>query len=328
MTAPTPATPMNVHLTFDIEVWCNGWDDLDGRFPASFERYCYGSSQHGRYALPKTLEIMNRHGITGVFFVEPLFSARFGPQYLDTITKLIADAGQDIQLHLHPEWTDELPSPPIADATRKRQHLTFYTQDEQAALIGLGRQLLEASTGRPVTAFRAGSFAANRDTYAALRRQGILVDSSLNAMADFTGGSIDELQAPGEQRTIDGVTVYPITVFRDGFGRARPAQVGASSIDELTQAMLAARAAGCRHFVIVSHNFEMLKPGGSDPDWIVVRRFERLCAYLGQHRDLFQVGPLPLPQQVRPVSPIAQRVTVSPWSTAVRHVEQLRRRLG
>ncbi|WP_284615905.1 hypothetical protein [Aquabacterium humicola] len=319
---------MNVHLTFDIEVWCNGWDDLDGRFPASFERYCYGSSQHGRYALPKTLEIMNRHGITGVFFVEPLFSARFGPQYLDTITKLIADAGQDIQLHLHPEWTDELPSPPIADATRKRQHLTFYTQDEQAALIGLGRRLLEASTGRPVTAFRAGSFAANRDTYAALRRQGILVDSSLNAMADFTGGSIDALQAPGEQRTIDGVTVYPITVFRDGFGRARPAQVGASSIDELTQAMLAARAAGCRHFVIVSHNFEMLKPGGSDPDWIVVRRFERLCAYLGQHRDLFQVGPLPLPQQVRPVSPIAQRVTVSPWSTAVRHVEQLRRRLG
>ena len=33
---------MNVYLTFDIEVWCNGWKDLDGAFPASFDRYVFG----------------------------------------------------------------------------------------------------------------------------------------------------------------------------------------------------------------------------------------------------------------------------------------------
>jgi len=73
---------MQVHLTFDIEVWCNGWQQLDQRFPAAFERYCYGRSAQGDYALPKTLEILQRHGLTGVFFVEPLFSARFGASYL------------------------------------------------------------------------------------------------------------------------------------------------------------------------------------------------------------------------------------------------------
>ena len=67
---------MRVFLTFDIEIWCDGWEALDERFPAAFQRYIYGRSPEGDYALPKTLEIMNRHGLLGVFFVEPLFAAR------------------------------------------------------------------------------------------------------------------------------------------------------------------------------------------------------------------------------------------------------------
>ncbi len=70
---------MKVYLTFDVEIWCNGWDDLDGRFPSSFERYVYGRSRHGDYALPKTLEILAGTGLTGVFFVEPLL-----PRALDS----------------------------------------------------------------------------------------------------------------------------------------------------------------------------------------------------------------------------------------------------
>ena len=58
---------MNIYLTFDIEVWCDGWDALDERFPVAFDRYVYGRSAAGDYALPKTLEIMDRHGIKGVF---------------------------------------------------------------------------------------------------------------------------------------------------------------------------------------------------------------------------------------------------------------------
>jgi hypothetical protein len=56
---------MNVYLSFDIEVWCGSWDDLDGRFPASFERYVYGRSPKGDYALPKTLEILAKNGLKG-----------------------------------------------------------------------------------------------------------------------------------------------------------------------------------------------------------------------------------------------------------------------
>jgi hypothetical protein len=282
---------VKVYVTFDIEVWCDGWSDLDGRFPAAFERYYYGRSSAGSYALPKTLEIMNRHGVTGVFFVEPLFSARFGARYLATVARLIADAEQDVQLHLHPEWTDEIRPPILADVSTKRQHMVNYREDEQTTLIGVGRRLLEEALGGAVTVFRAGSFAVNHDTYRALARNGFTLDSSLNPAFDYSGGSIAGMHDFGSTRVIEGVRCFPVTVYRDGLGRRRPAQLNGSSFGELKRALLDAHARGVQHFVIVSHNFEMLKPGSSAPDWFVVRRFEALCCFLAEHRDRFDVGP-------------------------------------
>lgn len=315
---------MKVYVTFDIEVWCDGWSDLDGRFPAAFERYYYGRSRAGEYALPKTLEILNQHGLVGVFFVEPLFSARFGSRYLDTVTGLIGGAGQDIQLHLHPEWTDEIRPPILADVSRKRQHLVYYSEDEQTELIACGRRLLEAAKGAPVDTFRAGSFAANRDTYRALARNGFTLDSSLNAGFDHTGGSIDGLQDFAGERTLEGVRCFPVSVFRDGFGRLRPAQVNACSTAEMRRALLDASDRGVEHFVIVSHNFDMLKPGSCEPDWFVVRRFEALCRFLADNPGRFEVGPFTADAaRAGPES----RPQVPPWATARRWAEQLVRRV-
>ncbi|MEO8248204.1 MAG: hypothetical protein ABI589_02445 [Burkholderiales bacterium] len=275
---------MNVHLSFDTEVWCNGWDRLDAAFPASFERYVYGQSAAGQYALPKTLEILNRHHLKGVFFVEPLFSARFGAEHLARIVGLLRDAGQDVQLHLHPEWTDEI-TPPILENSRvKRQHLIYYTQDEQAALIGRGRELLEAAGSGEISAFRSGSFAVNRDTFEALARNGIRLDSSINRCHAVSAADLSRERLLDTPFTVAGVRSFPVAVFRDGLGRDRPAQVGACSFSEMRDALRTAHEAGISDFVIVSHNFELLKPGSSEPDAIVVRRFERLCAHLAEHR--------------------------------------------
>ena len=108
---------MNVLLTFDVEIWCQGWHDLDARFPASFDRYVYGRSSRGDYAIPRTLSILDGHGLKGIFFVEPLFAARFGLKYLKIIVDMIRSAGQEVQLHLHPEWTDEIKPAPIPAAS-------------------------------------------------------------------------------------------------------------------------------------------------------------------------------------------------------------------
>ena len=317
---------MKVHVTFDIEVWCDGWTQLDARFPTAFRRYFYGESAAGQYALPKTIEIMQRHGLQGVFFVEPLFSARFGAPWLDIVVQLIQRGGQDVQLHLHPEWTDEIRPALIDDISRKRQHLVQYSTHEQATLIGHGQRMLEAAKGAPVTVFRAGSFAANRDTYRALREVGIWLDSSLNATCDYSAGTVQGVSHFSSRRVIEGIEVFPITVMADGFGRMRAAQVNGCAFAEIRQALLAAQRAGVERFVIVSHNFDMLRQGSSQPDWTVVRRFEALCRFLEERDDLFEVGPFPTAPSGLPERS-ETRPAVGPLPTARRLAEQALRRI-
>jgi hypothetical protein len=280
---------LRVHLTFDIEVWCPGWSRLDDTFPAAFERYVWGRSKAGDYALPRNLQILQRHGLQAVFFVEPLFSLRFGRDRLHTIVDLISTAGQDVQLHLHPEWVDEITPPLLGNVDHKRQYLTDYSLPEQLILLGQGKRLVEEAKSGPVTAFRSGGYAANRQTYAALGEVGIRHDSSLNATYDHAAGSLGDPEQWQGRRDIDSVQVHPVSVFRDGRGRLRHLQVGACSFLEMRQVLDQAHQDGLRELVFVSHNFEMLKPGGSQPDRIVERRFDKLCAYLSHHRDRFDV---------------------------------------
>lgn len=280
---------LRVHLTFDVEVWCPGWRQLDATFPAAFERYVWGRSPAGDYGLPRNLDILRRHGLRAVFFVEPLFSLRFGQRHLQTIVDLIVGAGQDVQLHLHPEWVDEIQPPLIQSRAGKRQYLTDYDLSEQVALLTQAKAALEGAAGRQVSAFRSGGYAVNRQTYVALSAVGIGVDSSLNATFDRTAGSLGADDSLLWRRVIDGVDVHPVTVFRDGCRRLRHLQVGACGFLEMRQVLDRAWATGMRDVVLVSHNFELLKPGGAQPDRIVERRFDKLCDYLARNADRFQV---------------------------------------
>ncbi len=317
---------MNVHLTFDVEVWCDGWDRLDQTFPGNFERYVYGRSSHGEFALPKTLEILNKNGLRGVFFVEPLFAARFGIGHLQTIVKLIQDAGQEVQLHLHPEWTDEVPvevRPAILkDISTKRQHLSYYNLEEQTALISFGRDMLAQAGCASVNAFRAGSFAANVDTMEALRRNGIPIDSSLNRCYSISGGDFPGKRDFDTPFVHNGVAIFPVTVFKDGLGSDRPTHVAACSFEEVKDALQSAKRAGWTNFVIVSHNFEMLKPGASLPSWTVVRRFEQLCAFLADHAQDFPVTSYAKLAGVGLNTAALERPSTRLSSTLKRHVEQ------
>ena len=125
-------------------------------FAARLHHYDYGRSPKGDYALPKTLEILDRQGLKEVFFIEPPVAARFGIEHLAFIINLTQSGGHDIQRHLHLEWTDEIRPLPVPGATSKRQHLSYSTFEEQAALIKLGRGLLAQAGWNSVKAYRVG----------------------------------------------------------------------------------------------------------------------------------------------------------------------------
>jgi len=123
-----------------------------------------------------------------------------------------------------------------------------------------------------------------------------------------------------------------VTVFSDALGRPRHLQVGACSFAEMREVLDRAHAAGHEEVVVVSHNFELLKPGGAQPDRVVERRFDRLCAYLAANPDRFEVGPFPASgsrgeRPSAPASRAAVPVRVGPLATAMRLAEQAVRRL-
>ena len=316
---------MNVFITIDVEIWCDSWQTLDADFPRSFERYVFGRSRHGDFGLPKTLEILARHSLKGIFFVEPLFATRFGIEPLATVVDLIQHAGHEIQLHLHPEWTDEARVPLLANVTSKRQHLSYYSLEEQQALIAHGLRLFREVGVATPNAFRAGSFGCNMDTFRAVEANDLVFDSSVNQTVSVSAPDLAPALRGAAPFRLGRLTEYPMSVFRDGFGVLRHAQVGACSYEELRDALLDAQRRGWNDFVLLSHNFELLRVASADPDLLVVKRFERLASFLAEHRDVLCVKGFH--DLVAP--PIAMPIAlprVHPTSTAMRHGEQLLRR--
>jgi hypothetical protein len=317
---------LDVLLTFDVEIWCDSWAKLDEQFPHAFARYVYGRSSKGSFALPMTFEILREYGCRATFFVEPLFACRFGGAPLAEIVGLIRQADHDVQLHLHPEWTDEARPPILPGAFTKRQHLFQYSYEEQSSLVSRGKAMLEAAAAPNVVAFRAGNYGCNRDTLHALKQNAIRFDSSFNPSRAWSGVDFSATERGHHVTHIAGVSEYPITVYKDGLSRWRSVQLGSTSASEMLHLLRQAHRQQRRAFVIVSHNFELLVPGTTNPDPIVVRRFKALCRFLAENRGDFRVVTFPdLSETDHEDAP--PPLTSSLWRTGLRLTEQVRRRL-
>ena len=180
----------------------------------------------------------------------------------------------------------------------------------------------------PINAFRSGSFACNDDTFSAVAANGLAFDSSINPTLDVSQpGKVRDARAGCcEPFTFEGLSLYPMSVFRDGFGRTRHAQIGACSSRELCEAMQDAERGGREAFVLLSHNVELMIPARSDPDSIVAERFERVCRFLAENRAAMPTAgfhDLSPPAAPRGLSPPRAGLV----ATTIRHAEQALRRL-
>jgi hypothetical protein len=318
---------IDVFYTVDVEVWCDGWSDIDGRFPDAFQRYVYGRTSSGAFGLPYQLRLLTEHALTGVFFIEPLFAARFGVPALAEIVGLVKEAGHEVQLHMHTEWVDEAHASLLGpdSPSGKRRFMRQFSLDEQTRLIGIGCQLLQAAGATGVNAFRAGSFGLNADTLTAVARNGLRFDTSYNA----TQFGPDSGVAPGrlllDTTPIADIHEYPMTVFRDGTGRSRHAQLGACAFGEIESALWQAAETERQSFVMLSHNFELMNLALDRADRIVVNRFRKLCAFLDKNRDTFRTSGF---ADLKPRRAETEEglLTVPFWRTARRLAEQAWRR--
>ena len=304
----------HVFLTIDTEI---AWRHHVAGLPASevLER----SFEPGGVGVAHHLAMLDRHRLKGCFFVDPLPALVYGLAPVRRVVDTVLDAGHEVQLHLHPQWAG-------ACARDRGAHGRFelwrHDEREQRLLIGAAAELLEAAGAPPPVAFRAGSYAADDATLAALGQLGVRYDSSHNGAV---APRISRISLGARQVAPVGrgdVIEVPVTVIEDRPGSLRTFQPCALSTAEAAAALDHAIAADHAAVTIVSHSFELANRAGTRPNHVHRRRFEALCEALNARREAlatcwFADAPdLPLDRPDAPLAPARLR-------TGWRQAEQL-----
>lgn len=310
--------PTRVFLTVDTELmWRHHAAGLD--IAAIAER----SLEPAGVGIGYQLKMLAEHGLKATFFVDPMPAVAYGIEPIRRVVDAILDAGQEVQLHLHPNWAAASGSDRKAAASFE---LIDFTLEEQRELIRAAADLLVAAGAPRPIAFRSGSYSASDDTLAALAEIGIRYDSSHNGSEhpwpSAIGLPVRQI-APVEHR---GVIEVPVTLIEDKPGHLRHFQICALSTAEMRDALDHAVRHGHAATTIVSHGFELANRSGTRANSVHVARFEALCRMLAERRggmvtthfaDLDAGGAgLPLGREDTPLGPSLIR-------TGLRQAQQL-----
>lgn len=271
-----PSSETRVLLTIDTELtWRPGPDWA--RWETAYERSYEAAGVGVKYQL----RVLAQYALKACFFVDPMPACTFGIEPIKRMVEPILEAGQEVQLHLHPLWVDARNG-----QTRSERQLARYSFEAQHDLIKRARDLLmEAGAPDPI-AFRAGNYSANDDTLRALADLGFRFDSSHNGHQYPWPSAIGlprEQIAPIRHQ---GMVEVPVTLIAEGRG-SRHLQICAVSLGEIKAAILHAGEQGLPTVNIVTHSFELANRAGTAPNKVHVKRFEDLCAFLSKERKRF-----------------------------------------
>lgn len=287
-----------VLLTIDTELtWRHhrrgeGWEE---NFARSYEAAGVG--------IPYQLGVLAEHGLKACFFVDPMPALLFGPEPVERMVAPILAAGQEVQLHLHPFWANL-----AAGDDDLVFELAALDRERQEELIATARALLVKAGAPTPIAFRAGSFAANADTLAALARLGFRYDSSHNGCQHPWPCALPIPPRRIAPAPAGGLLEIPVAQVEERPGRLRHLQVCALSFRELRDALSHARRHRHPAATIVSHSFELATRDGLRPNRLVQRRFVRLCRFLAAQRDTLptarftDLDGLPLDAEAEPMT--------------------------
>ena len=270
----------SVYLTIDTEysaALANGPCRVDRA--ENFMRSVACITPDGPAGITYKLDLLKRHGQRGVFFIDPMPALLWGVAAIEDVVAPILEAGQDVQLHCHPEWLAFAPPGGPLDGLEGRNMKDFAFED-QCRILEWARDTLVAAGAPDPVAFRAGNYGANRDTLAALREIGLFYDSS-HTPGIVDGDSALDLRSTDTQPLLyDGIVEVPVSCIGDIGGRLRHAQITAISLKEMRAALLHARDGRMTCFTLVSHSFELINRRSLAVNKVVRARFEGLCRFL------------------------------------------------
>lgn len=261
-------------ISFDTELSAGLYQrGMDAR--ANFESSILGRCRDGDFGIHFQMDMLDRHGLKGVYFVDPLPALVYGPAIIRDIVRPIVARGHEVQLHIHTEWLAFARFNPVGRLTGR--NIGDFPLAAQKKLLGLATDMLVRAGAPEPVAFRAGNFGANDDTLRALAALGFRHDSSFNGAYVGHGCDIALDRSNIGMRVHHGVCAVPVSGLMDGVDSFRPAQLCAMSEEEMRDALDHAAASGAIQFSAFSHSFELLSRDREVVNRLSVARMEALC---------------------------------------------------
>lgn len=243
----------------------------------NFARSISGETRDGAAGIFYQMDLLDRHGLKGVFFVDPMPALVWGVAAVTDVVGPIIARGHDVQLHLHTEWLEFAgEANPLGD--RIGRNIKDFNLDDQCRLLDHARSILIAAGAPPPVAFRAGNYGANDDTLRALGQIGLRYDTSHCPGIAQSDCDISLSAANRDPIAHCGTIEVPIDSVAAARGGLRHFQLTALTAGEIIAALRHAARRGQQCMTLVSHSFEALSRDRLRINRIVQRRFERLCA--------------------------------------------------
>ncbi|MFM0007003.1 polysaccharide deacetylase [Paraburkholderia dipogonis] len=177
------------------------------------KRLMWGEHENGTAGVREMCAIGDEFGVKHVFFVDLCGAYKQLDQSLEVVRWLDA-AGQDVQLHTHPEylphefWTEH-------GLERRPEYMNQYKDDARAEFVlrHFGSLITEA-TGKSLNAFRAGSFRWNASTIRALKTIGVPLSFNNSMCAVYAKQSLFAEPTNAPYIWSNGVIEVPTTEKR------------------------------------------------------------------------------------------------------------------
>lgn len=267
------------------------------------------------------MEMLERHGLKGVFFLDPMPALAHGADFLAPIVEAIEGRGHEVQMHIHTEWLAWAKDSPVGG--RQGRNIGDFSLDDQITLLSRAKALLEQAGAPSIAAFRAGNFGANDDTLRALAAIGVMWDSSVNPAYLGHGCAITADPAQIGAQRMQNIVELPVSGIHDRPGHFRPAQICAMSASEMRAGLRHAARMGHDAFTVVTHSFEMLSRDRQRPNAMVKARFVALCREAARLPQVRGVGFRDLSPAMADSSPKSlTRVAPSRVRTGLRQAQQ------
>ena len=284
-----------IFITIDTEASIAGCFSNPQQNTPLLEEPTYGYVNGQSEALGFIIRTLNKNNLQGTFFTESLQGRYFGNERMAKVAETIINGGQDLQLHVHPCWTNFEQGSVVS--TAYNDHSTGRSVNELVDIFSEAvDRFKQWGFGEPV-AVRTGNFSSGLDTYQALSQ--LNMKSSSNVAIELCPPKEPELHLNHGIFNINGMVELPLTTYSTFNFRAKPTlrsfAVTATSIAEMKSLLDQAYEQELESVCILTHPFEFITRAdfrftNMGVHTLNQNRFEQLCKYIASNSDRFETG--------------------------------------